>query len=422
MEKVATFLENTPIPKMVKVRQYFDDNRILNLPDTVRKVLRESGLLNSLYPGMRVAITAGSRGIANIAQITRIVVEEISLTGAAPFIVPAMGSHGGANAEGQRQVLESLGITSDNMGCPIFSSMRVSKIGVTEDGQPVYLDANAAEADGIVLINRVKAHTSFTGSYESGLMKMMAIGLGKREGADICHQDGHGRMAENVNKFGKAVLKHAKILFGLALIENAYNQTCDIVPLPPEEILEKEPILLKKSKSLMASILFSNVDVLVVDRMGKNISGLGMDPHVTGSFVSIYATGPPRPSKLVVLDLTPETHGNGTGIGVADITTRQLVDKIDFEATYFNCFTAAMPQAARIPVVMSNHKLAIQCAIKTAPGFNKEKIRLIRLSDTLHLDEIEISQTLLDDARDRPDIDIISDPYDLVFDEAGNLF
>ena len=388
----------------------------------MRETLRGSGVLRGVKPGMRVAVTAGSRGIANIALILRTITEALREAGAAPFVVPAMGSHGGATAEGQLDVLRSLGITEDYLGCPVESSMEVREIGRTPDGRPVQIDARAAAADGLVAVNRVKPHTSFTGPYESGLMKMLAIGLAKQAGAEVCHQEGYANMAANIEKYGRAILRDAKVLFGVAILENAYDQTCEVAALPPEEIAKREPALLLRAKALMPGILLPNVDVLVVDRMGKNISGLGMDPHITGCFATGYASGPPRPGKLAVLDLTDETHGNANGIGVADVTTRRLLERFDPEVTYPNAITATLTQAVRMPLVMDSHKLAIQAAIKTAPGFDKARIRMVRLRDTLHLSEIFISEAMLPDAAANPRVEVLGEPEELSFDGEGNLF
>ena len=422
MGVVNRLVGGMPIPRMVRVRQEFDGARLADVGGAVRETLRGSGVLRGVRPGMRVAVTAGSRGIANIALILRTITEALREAGAAPFVVPAMGSHGGATAEGQLDVLRSLGITEDYLGCPVESSMEAREIGRTPDGRPVQIDARAAAADGIVAVNRVKPHTSFTGPYESGLMKMLAIGLAKQAGAEVCHQEGYANMAANIEKYGRAILRDAKVLFGVAILENAYDQTCEVAALPPEEIAKREPALLLRAKALMPGILLPNVDVLVVDRMGKNISGLGMDPHITGCFATGYASGPPRPGKLAVLDLTDETHGNANGIGVADVTTRRLLERFDPEVTYPNAITATLTQAVRMPLVMDSHKLAIQAAIKTAPGFDKARIRMVRLRDTLHLSEIFISEAMLPDAAANPRVEVLGEPEELPFDGEGNLF
>ena len=411
-----------PLPRMVQVEQHFDRTAVTDIDGSVEKTLAEEGVLDSVRPGMSIAVTAGSRGISNIAAILRKVVCALEEKGAKPFVIPAMGSHGGATAQGQSDVLTALGVTEAYLSCPIRSSMEVKRIGTTFDGRPVQIDAHAAAADGIVVVNRVKAHTSFTGPVESGLMKMMAIGLAKQAGAEVCHQEGYGKIAGNIRKYGNAILEYANILFGVAIIENAFDDTYEIRAVRPQNFEKTETELLKRAKSLMPRIMFSDIDVLVVDKMGKNISGLGMDPHITGCFASPYASGPPRPDKLVVLDLTDETHGNANGMGVADITTRRLLEKFDSEATYPNALTATLTPAVRIPMVMDNQRLAIQAGIKTAAGFDKETIRMVRIADTLSLSRIWISQAMLEDARNTPGVTVIGEPEELVFDEEGNLF
>lgn len=422
MSVVSEMLGKIELPKMVLVQQTFDRYCVENLESEIRRSLSEKQAERKLKPGMKVAITAGSRGIRNIDNIIKILVDFVREKGVQPFIIPAMGSHGGATAEGQRKVLEELGITEKNMGCPIYASMKAVKIGTTSTGKAVFLDSYAAKADGIIVVNRVKAHTSFTGRYESGLLKMMAVGMGKQIGAQACHSEGHGKMAEFVECYGKGVLEHADILFGVAILENAYDETRRVEVLRKEEFIEREPQLLSEAKKHMPRIYISDIDVLIVDRMGKDISGLGMDPHVTGCFATIYAKGPKRPGRLAVLDLTEETHGNANGIGVADLTTRRLIEKIDFESTYANALTATLPQAARLPVVLENQKKAIQAAVQASGNAGKEDIRVVRIQDTLHLEKIWVSESLTDEVQKSPQMDILEPGSPFLFDEAGNLF
>jgi len=420
---VNDLVKNIALPRMVKVRQLFEGARITNVREAVRdEFFREKSLVATVKPGMRIAVTAGSRGIDNIGLIIKTVVDVLKEAGAEPFVIPAMGSHGGAVAEGQLEVLRGFGVTEEYLKCPIKSSMKVTRIGMTDDARPVQIDAFAAAADGIVLVNRVKPHTSFSGPYESGLMKMMAIGLAKQAGAEVCHQEGYARIAINIEKYGRAILEYAKILFGIAIVENAFDKTCDIMAIPKDQIPNREPGILIKAKELMPRILFDRIDVLVIDKMGKNISGLGMDPHITGSFATRYAGGPPRPDKVVVLDLTEETHGNGNGVGVADISTRRLFEKFDFEKTYANALTSTLTQGARLPLIMDNQRLAIQAGIKTAAGFDKQKIRLVRIIDTLHMSEIMISEAMLPEAKKNPRITVLGPPEEMVFDSNGDLF
>ncbi len=421
MSTVEDIVRHTEIPQMTSVRQYFDHKHVSDLREKVTSEFEKRRIKEKIRPDMSVAVTAGSRGIKNIGTILRTVIHLLKEAGARPFIVPAMGSHGGATAEGQKEMLQGLGITEESMGCPIRSSMKVVEIGTTGKGKKVFLDQYAAKADGIAVVNRIKAHTSFTGKYESGLMKMMAVGLGKQKGAQACHCEGHGKLAEHVEEYGKAVLRNANIIFGAAILENAYDETRDIQILYPDEIPGREPELLLEAKKHMPGIWLTDIDVLIVDRIGKDISGLGMDPHVTGAFVSKYAHGPKRPSYVAALDLTDKTHGNATGIGVADITTKRLVGKIDYEATCANVMTAVMPRAARIPLTAANQRTAIQAAIQASGCTDASKIRMVRIQDTLHLEKIQISSAMLREAAEHPRMEIM-DAAPLLFDKNGNLF
>lgn len=291
---LGEILKDIKIPKMARIRQKFDTQSLDNLPEAVRSGVNKPEIRRRIMKGQRIAITAGSRGITNIAQIMRELVQNVKALGAEPFLVPAMGSHGGATAEGQLELLESLGITEEFVGAPIYSSMEVVQIGMTADGKPVYVDKNAAAADGVIIVNRIKPHCSYRGHWESGLYKIMAIGLGKQRGAEIVHADGFQKMAENVSKFAEVILENVNILFGVAILENAYDETFLIEAIPSEKIGNREPELLLEAKKLMPKIRFASFDVLVVDQIGKNISGDGMDANITGAFTTPYASGRPE--------------------------------------------------------------------------------------------------------------------------------
>ncbi len=305
---------------------------------------------------MRVALTAGSREICNMDEILAAAVECLKEQGARPFIVPAMGSHGGATAEGQRELLASYQITEERCGCPILSSMETVPIGSTPDGQTVFLDRYAAEADGILVVNRMKAHTGFRGRYESGILKMMVIGLGKQTGAEACHRRGFGHMAEDLEAFGRVVLQKAPILGAIAILENAFDETAQLVGLEPEEILEREPGLLEQAKAQMPQILLPECDVLIVDEIGKNYSGTGMDPNVTGRHVTPYCSGGLRVQRIVVLRMSGKSHCNGYGIGAADCTTQAVYRTLDLRAMYINGLTCGEMGPCRIPLCMGNGK------------------------------------------------------------------
>ena len=341
---VADLVSSQDLPKMFKVRQTFPRPRIEpeDIPGIIRGYLSEESFAAKVRPGMRIAITAGSRGIANVALVTKTIADYVKSRGAEPFVVPAMGSHGGATAEGQKDVLESYGITESYLGCPILSSMEVKKIGVNEEGMDVFIDKYAAEADGIIVSCRIKPHTAFRGPYESGIMKMMAIGLGKQHGAEVCHEAGFKNMAKYVPMFGKAIIENAPVLFAVAVIENAFDETCKIAAVQAEDIVEKEPPLLKEAFTYMPRILVDSCDVLVVDQIGKNFSGDGMDPNITGTFCTPYASGGINAQRVCVLDLSPETHGNGIGLGYSSATTKRVFNQLDLASMYPNAITLSL--------------------------------------------------------------------------------
>jgi hypothetical protein len=422
MGVVSDLITDVEIPRMVKVRQKFERPIIADIHGTVRVQLMQDKIQSTVKPGMKIAVTSGSRGIANIAAITKEIVDFLKEKAAEPFIVPAMGSHGGATAAGQAEVLESYNITEATMGVPIVSCVEVTKIAEFDNNTPIYIDKKASEADGIVVVNRVKLHTAYRGKYQSGLMKMMVVGLGKQIGADICHAEGFGEVAWKVEAFGNAILKNAKILFGVAIIENAFDETCDIVALTPKEIPEKEPALLEKSEKLMAKIRVPQCDILIIDKIGKNISGDGADPNITGAFGTPFATGGIKSRRIVILDLTDETHGNALGIGMASTTTRRLFEKMDFEKTYPNSITSTIIEGVRIPFVGKNQKEAIQCAIKTTCGAETNDAKIIRIQDTAHVEYIWISEALIEEARNDPLLEILEEPAKPAFDKNGDLF
>lgn len=422
MTSYGALVQSVTMPQMVRVRQHFERPHIEDVEGKLREELERPEIQAMDFTGKRIAITCGSRGIHKAAEMQRQIVAICKERGAEPFIVPAMGSHGGATAEGQRQILTDLGVTEEFCGCPILSSMEVKKIGQTAKGQDVYIDKHAAEADGIILINRIKAHTEFRGPYESGLMKMMAIGLGKQYGAQVCHYAGCHRLNEMIPAFGNVILDNSPVMFGIGILENAYDETAEIHALTPDEIRSQEPILLEKAKAMMGKILLPHTDVLVVDEIGKNISGNGADPNVTGAFESNLQGGISA-YKRVVLDIHPDSHGNGQGMGVFDTTTRRLVDKLDLEAAYTNAITSAVTQLPKIPMTMDNDHDAIAAAITTCIfAEDRENIKLIRIKNTMELGEIWVSEALLEEVKKNPLLEVLSEPEPFAFDEAGNLF
>ena len=422
-DNVNALLRDIPLPRMYKVRQIFDTARVEQPAEALRAELNREAIRARVRPGMSVAVTAGSRGIDNIVLILRETVSFLKTLGAEPFIIPAMGSHGGATAEGQVAILQSLGITEESVGCPIRATMEVKVLTHLPDGTPVHMDRYAMEADGVVVVNRVKPHTGFRGRYESGLFKMMTVGLGKQKGAEMTHGRGRLRMGETIELCGSAYLDNANILFGVATVENSFDKTWKLAALTPQEIREQEPKLLEEARRLLPSLYLQYADVLVVDRMGKNISGTGMDTNITRSYTHGYGISREgRAKRIAALDLTEESHGSAVGIGQADVTTQRLFEKIDFNTTYPNLLTSGGTDSAKIPMVLDNQRLCIQAAIKTSVGGRPETVKLIRIPDTLHITEIEISEAFLPEAQAVPEMEILSGPYEWEFDAEGNMF
>ncbi len=370
---------------------------------------------------MRIAVGVGSRGVANIATIARVAIEELKRLGTLPFIVPAMGSHGGATAEGQKQVLASLGITEESAGCPIRATMEVIEIGVLGNGIAALIDKHAYEADGIIVINRIKAHNAFSGPNESGLVKMISIGLGNQKGAEAAHALGFGRMAEVSVELAQVKLARLPILLGVGVVENAYGGMAKIAVIPAEQIIRGEAELLVEAKQLMPRLLAQPLDVLIVDQLGKEFSGGGMDPFITGRAPTPYVKPGPAATRLAVLDVSERSHGNCCGIGLADITTRRLFNKMDFEYTYANILTSTVTASARIGLIMGSDRLAIQAAIKTCNVQDSNRIRMARIPNTLHVAEIYISECMMEEAKQRSDMVVLGEPQPWHFDSAGNL-
>jgi hypothetical protein len=405
------------LPKVIRVKQSFDTTRLEDAAASVAAGLRSLPLVRKLNPGARIAITAGSRGIHNLVKMTRATADTVKALGGQPFIVPAMGSHGGATDEGQKSLLSDLGISEATMGCPVVSSMAVEEIGRTPAGEPVYLDKNAFHSDGIIAINRVKLHTIFRGEVESGLCKMLAVGLGKHKGAQQIHKVG---VASIVVESARVILAKAPVLAGVAVLENSRDETMEIHLVPPEQFEATDTTLLKRAWQILPRVPFDPLDVLVVDEMGKNISGTGMDTNVIGIGSRAggkMTMGTPFVSAIVVLGLTPETHGNANGIGLADLTTRRLVDSIDYKSTYTNVKTTRLWAAGRLPLIFDTDREAMDVAVGETPP---DQVRFVRIKDTLHLEELEISETLLPEAR-KIGLAVLGGPRVLEFDDTGRV-
>lgn len=413
----------TLLPRMHEVRRRVSRPLLDDPLGEVRRELQRKAFRARIQPGQSIAVTAGSRGIARIAEVLAIVVDEIRQAGGRPFLVPAMGSHGGATAQGQVEVLRGLGITEETVGAPILSAMEVEVVGSAE-GEAIFLDRNAFHADGIVVVNRVKPHTDFKGAIESGLMKMLAIGLGKQKGAEMIH--GHLRRGyhELLPAAARLILSRVNVVMGLALVEDANHRLAAIRALHPQEIEAGEMQLLDLAKSLIARLPFKELDVLVVEEMGKHISGVGMDTNVTGRFWIDGETDPlaPRINMLVVLDLAEESHGNAIGIGLADLTTRHLVEKIDPQQTYINCLTQGTSQTGKIPIWLPDDREVIATALRLCGPLGGRPPRLVRIKNTLEMDRFWISEALAEELRHHEDgFELEETSQELSFDEEGML-
>ncbi len=422
MSAIDQLLNDIPIPRVMKVKQTFDSTKLEDVEQTLFQAIQSNAGYQNIKPGTTIALTVGSRGITNLPLCVRTIIGLLKEAGAKPFIVPAMGSHGGASAEGQKSMLEGMGVTEEYVGAPIRATMETVQIATTESGLPVVIDKYAHEADGIVILNRIKPHVAFRGPYESGLLKMIAIGLGKQRGADICHNLGFGKMAVNIPAIAKVVLKMKPIFFGVGLVENAYHQTHTVVVLNKDEIVEREVGLQELAKDLCPRILFDNLDVLIMDEIGKDISGTGFDTGVVGRYHTPFISGGPAITKMGILDLTERSHGNANGVGIVDFTTQRLFNKFIPEQTYPNALTSTVPLSVKMPMVLKNDRQVFQAAIKTCNIVDKNDVRLVRIKNTVKLDTIEVSENLREEVLNHPNMEIVSEAYTLDFDKDGSLF
>ena len=408
------------LPGWALVHRTLDPTEIADVDAAVESAL--SDVVPAIQPGMRVAIAAGSRGIDRIDEVVRATVRVLRTAGAQVFVIPAMGSHGGASTEGQVEVLASLGITAERIGCEIRASMDTIHLGDVADNVPVFIDRIAMqEADAIIPVNRVKPHTDFSGPIESGLLKMIAIGLGKQKGADTFHGRGFDVFAELIPKVAAFTLAHAPIPCGLALVENGYARLRRIEAIPADAMDGRERELRDEADQFLARLPFDRLDVLVIDRIGKDISGLGMDSNVVGRYYSGPTGRGPSIQRIFVRDLTDETEGNAVGIGMADIVHRRAVERMDPAPTYMNCVTAKTPEGARIALTVDSDRrgldLAVACCLRVDPA----RARIARIRDTKHLEWFLASEPLIADLRSRPDCEIYAEPGAIRFDPWGNF-
>ena len=421
MGKVNELLDEITLPKMIRIKQKFDADSLSSIEKAVYNEMMRPEIRAAICPGMRIAVTAGSRGIKHYPEILRSIVNCLKTLNAIPFIIPAMGSHGGAIAEGQTKLLNGLGITEDSVGAPIVSSMDVVKLGETERGVSVWFSKDAYEADATILVGRIKPHTAFHGLIESGVVKMGVIGCGKQRGAEEFHSLGLENMSTNIVEMWQIMMAKSNVAFGIAVLENAYDETFRIEAMLRENIIQRESKLLLLAKEHFARIMFSEYDVLVVERIGKNISGDGADPNITGRFYSPSIPDNPKVQRLVYLDLTEESSGNAIGIGVADFITRRLFDKVGLESMYMNTVTNCVVQPAKIPLIMDTDELAIKAGVRTLIHADKNRPRIIIIKDSLHLEEIEISEALFPEALANPNIEILSEPRSIEFTSTGSM-
>jgi hypothetical protein len=411
------------LPRMLTVRQKFEAERLTDIAGAIALQFQRPEVRERVKPGQVIAVGCGSRGIANIGEIAKAVVRELRALGAQPFIFPCMGSHGAATAEGQKKVLASYGITEAATGVAIRATMDTVIVGHLEDGTPVHMDRHAAEAQAVVVINRIKPHTAFRGATESGLTKMLSIGIGKIIGASTYHAHGMDLFPELLPQIRDVNVRARNVLFGVGIVENAYDETALIEIIPAEGLAAREPDLQALAKDMMPQLPFDEIDVLIIDEMGKNISGAGFDPNITGrNRRAVQWVAKPLVKKIVVLGLTRESMGNATGVGGADVITMRLYRELDVPSTYANIITSCNLDGAAIPMIMNNDREAIQLAVKTVVRVKPQDCRIVRIRNTLQLAEIQISESMLDELRGRPErFEAISGPAALAFDSNGTL-
>ncbi len=411
------------IPRMVKIRQKYDAARIDDLQAWVVKEMRNNLWDRGSYSGKRICITAGSRGIPHLAVIIRSICAELKNWGAQPFIVPAMGSHGGAAAEGQKEYLAGYDITEGSMGVPVLSSMEVVQYGELEDGTPLYCDKYAFESDGIVVLNKVKPHAEFKGKHESGLAKMMAIGLANHQGASVLHTKGFAAFADIIPRVCELFMRKVPVAFGVGIVQNAYNEISELEVLRKAGIMERDAALLEIARGKTAGFKVSQIDVLIIDEIGKSISGNGHDPNITGRNDSGLPgfEGVPGIKKLFIRGLAKGGDCNGSGISSADITTGRCLRSIDWDKTWTNVITSTQLNGGRIPLYMNNDRDALLTAIRTLNNVNYERVKVVRIKNTLSMSEIEVSENYMDELRARDDVEVLSAPYEMQFDGEGFL-
>ncbi|MDO4581223.1 MAG: DUF2088 domain-containing protein [Bacillota bacterium] len=418
-QQLLTGQRQIALPRVVEVRQLFAAPVVADIAAAVRLSCEAGGLGARLRPGLRIGVACGSRGISGLPEIVAALLGYLREHGAEPLLLPAMGSHGGPSAEGQRQVLEGYGISERELGAPVLSSLDTHCLGVTDNGIAVHFSADALSLDGVIPVNRIKAHTDFSAATESGVMKMCAIGLGKHQGATAIHAAGFPELGENVRSVARIILEKANVWGGIGIVENAYKQVAAVEYLPQQHIEPREEELLRYSKSLMPSLPAEDIDVLLVQRMGKDISGAGFDPNITGrrKIPSVADLPEPRIRLLAALELTEASHGNAAGIGVADICSARLLEHTDWPATYASLITATLPQHAHMPMYFSDDRQLLMAACQCASPAAPEQAGLMWIRDTAHLERLYVSENMLPRLRGNAKLQIADAAIALPFDE-----
>ena len=413
-EEIEELLEGVELPRFALVEQEVDSPAALSdVVGAVREALEDVEV-----PSGTVAVGVGSRGVGGIAPIVAALVGALQERGAEPFIVPAMGSHGASTAEGQADVLRHLGVDEQTVGCPIRATMESVKVGQTPEGVEVFMDRNAYEADAVVVVNRIKPHTAFRGPVESGPTKMLAIGLGKQRGAHSIHSAGWDAIHETIPQAARVAVDTGKVAFGLAVLENADEEPYKVAAIPAEGLEEAEAPLLEEAKKNLMRLPFDKMDVLVVDEIGKNISGDGADPNVTGRYPTTAASGGPEVERVVFLGLTRETGGNANGLGAADVVTGRLEGAMDRPPTYMNALTSTTPTPVKIPMVMPTERMALAAALTMCAGVKPKEARIVQIQNTLKLRRMWVSEALLEEVEGNDRLRIIEGPQALRLDEA----
>jgi len=421
--KLPQSFKNITLPEMVDINYSPPVSKIDNIEIILLDEIRKSALKTKIKPGAKIAITAGSRGIKNISKILKVICEEVRRFGGDPCLISAMGSHGGGTIEGEREILSSLGINESSIRAPIIISRESVKIDETSGGVSVYFDRQALNCNGIIVVNRIKPHTDFESEVESGLMKMLAVGLGKDKGAKEIHKFGVIGLREKIQEIGRLVIRKTPIILGIAIVENCFGETALIETIEPDDIEKREKELLKIAKRMSLKLPFTAIDLLIVDEMGKEISGTGLDTNVIGRRMIFGEKDPPYPKirRIVALDLTEESHGNAAGVGLVDVITERLYRKIDFDSFYFNTITSTFIERGKIPLVLPSDEVAIKIALSTAWVREVRNARIVKIKNTLKLEHMAISKSLFKEIKIRKDISPIGEYYRFKFNRKGDL-